>query len=164
MASPDGWDRLERRAEREAGSLADRPGRTVVKWLIALAVLVLVSSAIFGVVSWISSWGGEAKRLTGPEHSREQVTAVLQDWNELQASAGNVCQAGEGRGGASDPTLIEHPEFAYAAQYRRIAADYSRRMSNFFEAAVTRKLPIPDSIGNLPRSAPSLTQMERRVC
>lgn len=161
MAERDGWDRLGDRAERSAGSWADDPHplRRAWKWIVGAIVVIAITAA---VLNWFGAWGGTAARLTGPAHSEQQITAVLDDWRSLQATAGNVCDA-KGSGGSGDPTLVERPDFAYRATYRRVKADYDRRMGNLFEAYATRHLPLPGSINNLPTTAPSLTDAMRRA-
>ena len=159
-----GYDRLDRRAEREAGNLADRPGRTVLKWIAAFAAFCVVCGVVFGIIGWVGSWGDEVGRVTGAQNSREQTTAVLDDVESMKAAAGNICSAQNAKSDENSPTLVEDPAFAYKATYRRIAADYNRRMSNFFEAAVTRQLPIPAALGGLPRTAPSLSQALEEAC
>lgn len=152
----DRWDSRASEFER-------RPWRTSFKWGAAFLALVFCLGIVWGVLSWASSWGGEAKRITGPDNSREQTTAVLADWRGLQAAAGNACDA-KTNAGTDSPTLVEDPTLAYRATYRRIKADYDRRMGNLFEAAATRKLPLPDALGGMPREAPNLTAMQREVC
>lgn len=159
MADP--W---EDRIDREADRFAQHPWRSAFRWWMALLAVIVVVAVTWGIVSWVGSWGGTAKRLTGPAHSEQQVTAVLNDWTSMQAAAANVCQVRDSQRDRRDPTIVERPEFAYAAQYRQIKADYDRRMANFFEAAVTRHLPIPAGLRGYPREAPSLPEMERSVC
>lgn len=151
------------RAEREYDRITQHPKRTIGRYF-AWALGIIIALAILGgVIGWIGSWGGTAARLTGPAHSEEQVTAVLGDWTSLQATAGNVCDA-KNSAGADGPQLVEDPAFAYRATYRRTKADYDRRMSNLFEAYVTRHLPLPGSIQDLPQTAPTLNEMTAKVC
>jgi hypothetical protein len=123
-----------------------------------------VCGVVFGVIGWIGSWGDEVGRVIGPQNSREQTTAVLDDVQSMKATAGNICSVRDAKTDENSPTLVEDPAFAYKATYRRIAADYNRRMSNFFEAAVTKRLPIPDALSGLPREAPSLSQALQEAC
>lgn len=157
----DGQDRLEARAQawadRQAGSFADRPKRTLAKWLGGLLVLIVVFAIGFGALSWVLSWGGEAKRVTGVENVREQYATVIEDWQAMQAAAENACQAASATQSQGDPTIIEAPSLAYDAQYRRIAVDFNRRQANLFEA----RLVGPKGY---PRTAPTLAVMQARVC
>lgn len=151
-------ERAERYADRQAGNFADRPKRTALKWTLGIVGVVLVLGFIGGVTGLIGDWGSETKRLLGPRHSREQVTAVLDLDEKMVATAGNVCSVVNARSNEDSPTLVEDPSFAYRATYRRQAAEYNRRMRNFFEAAVTKNLPIPASIKGLPDRAPTLEE------
>lgn len=168
MAYGDGYDSLGRKideyGDRKAGELASRPGRTILKWVVSITVIILCASVVFGAISWVGSWGNEVKEKTGPRHSEQAVTAVLQDWTNLQASAQNYCQAKESASSADDPVLIERPALAYAATYRSTEASYDRQMNNFFEAYLTRHLPIPGGLKDLPRTAPSLKEAQEKWC
>lgn len=153
------------RYERSSQSAAAHPFAFVVKAMLVLAVLILVGGVIFGAASWIGGWGSEAARVTGAQNTREQTTAVLDDEQAMIAAAGNACDAkSSSSNDGTDPTLVEKPDFAYRAQYRRIKADYDRRMNNLFEAAFTRHIPLPDTLHGLPRYAPSLREREAQVC
>ena len=164
MSYDENDDIWERRAERNYDEFTARPKRYALKVFAWVLGVVIALSILFAVIGWIGSWGGEAKRLTSPDHSREQVTAVLDDWTTLQATAGNVCDAKASAREQGDPQLVEDPAFAYRAAYRRIKADYDRRMNNLFEAYVTRHLPLPGSIQNLPRTAPTLREAVAEAC
>jgi hypothetical protein len=168
VARGDGQKLLEERGsdllDRQARNLADRPRRTLVKWAVIFVVGILVLGGVGGCVAWVSSWGGEARRLTGPRHSEQQVTAVLRAWTGLEAAAGNACAAKNSPPDSRGPTLVEDPELAYSSKYREIKADYDRMMNNFFEAAVTRNLPIPAGLKGYPRRAPTLPVMKKKVC
>lgn len=138
--------------------------RRWARWFAAVLGVVLVLGAGFGVVAWIMSWGGEAARITGSDNVREQNTAILDAWESLQATAGNVCSARNTTRDDASPTLVEGPAFAYEATYRRIKAAYDRRMGNFFEARAVRDLPLPSDLNGLPRRAPTLAGALRETC
>jgi len=156
-----GWGE---RADREAVGFERRPWRTAGRWFATVLGIVLVLGAGFGLVAWISGWGGEAARITGPDNVREQNTAILDAWESLQATAGNVCSVRNATRGDASPTLVEDPAFAYEATYRRIKATYDRRMSNLFEARAVRDLPLPSDLDGLPSRAPTLEGALRRTC
>lgn len=162
MADDDrsGFDRLgertERYADRQAGRFAERPKRTALRWLFGIIAVVAIVTVIGGVTGLLFDWGGETKRLVGPDHSREQVTRVLDLWEKMPVAAANACGAIDAARSGASPTFVEDPALAYKARYRTMAADYNRMMGNFFEAALTRRLPIPDGLGGLPRRAPTL--------
>jgi hypothetical protein len=156
-----GWGE---RGDREAVRFERRPWRTAGWWFATALVIVLVLGAGFGLVAWISDWGGEAARITNPDNVREQNTAILDAWESLQATAGNVCSVRNAVRGDASPTLVEDPAFAFEATYRRIKATYDRRMSNLFEARAVRDLPLPSDLDGLPRRAPILEGVLRRTC
>lgn len=124
-----------------------------------IVVVVLVSAVL-----WIGSWGSKEAELTGPDHTQEQVTATLDDWTSMHAQAQTYCQLKESKSTQDDPTLVEHPEVAYAAKYRSTEADYDRRMNNFFEAYQTRHIPLPGALHSLPRTAPTLGEAKVKWC
>lgn len=164
----DGFDRLGDRAntfaERQAGKFADKPKATSARWIVGIVGTILMLVVIGGIISFASGWGGEAKRVISVPNAREQTTVILGDQRALVAAAGNVCDVRDTPPDPNSPTLVEDPALAYRATYRNTKADYDRRMSNFFEAAEVRKLPVPDALSGLPKEAPSLSQMMARVC
>lgn len=169
MARRNYEDDWEERADR----FSQHPWRVGLKWLAAFAVFCLVVSFIFGAVSWIGSWGGEAKRVTSPQNVREQNTAIIEDYEAMDAAAANACGAvtaskGDDDPTASkdddDPTLVEDPALAYKATYRRIRVDYNRRMANLYEAQAVRHLPLPSNLRSYPQVAPTLEVKMKEVC
>ena len=158
-------DRIwEERADRAYTSATDHPVRTGLKWLGGLIAAVLVLSLIFGAVSWIGSWGDEAKRVTSPANVREQNTQIIEDWEAMTAAAENACDAKTAAKKEGDPTLVEDPTLAYKATYRRIRVDYNRRMANLYEAQAVRNLPLPSNLRSYPKIAPALNEMMSEVC
>jgi hypothetical protein len=124
-----------------------------LKWgAAAIAVVVLVVAVSFGF-----RWLGAATEVAGPDNVRQQFGAVIEDWNAMEAAAANVCGASNSEGSRQGTTFLEDPAFAYKAQYRRIAVDYNRRQANIFEAKVVGP-------GGYPRVAPTLAEMQARVC
>lgn len=168
MAYGDGYDSLGRKVDeygdRKAGELASQPGRTLLKWGVGITVFIICVSLIFGAISWVGSWGNEVAEKTGPRHSEQAVTSVLQNWTNLQAQAQNYCDAKNSPHSVDDPVLVEKPEFAYAAKYRQTEATYDRQMNNFFEAYLTRHLPIPGGLKDLPRTSPTLKEATVKWC
>jgi len=152
----------EDRADRAYTSVTEHPVRSSAKWFAVALVIGIVLAIVVGVINWFGAWGGTAAKLTGPQHTEEQTTAVLDDWTSMKAAAGNVCDAKASAG--NGPTLVEDLALAYRATYRRIEADYDRRMSNLFEAYVTRNLPLPGTLRGLPRVAPTLGEMVKEEC
>lgn len=133
----------------------------VVAIFVALVVCLWIGGCAIGVVG---SWGDKEKDIVGADHSDAQVTAVLDDWTNLQASASNYCDAKDSVSGDDDPQLVEKPGLAYAGAYRRTKADYDRRQNNFFEAYQTRHIPIPGGLRGLPKTAPTLREAQDKWC
>jgi hypothetical protein len=148
----------ESRGDRAYTYATDHPFR-LGAWFVG----ALIALSIFGgILGLIGDWGSETKKLVGPQHSKEQITAVLDDWESMKVAAQNACQVQEAgtKKDDRDPLIIESPSLAYDATYRRIEVDYNRRMGNFFEAYVTRKIPLPGSIKDLPQRAPTLVEVK----
>jgi hypothetical protein len=142
----------EERGDRLADAATYRPGRTAAK---VLAMILLLSFA-FGILSWVGGWWSGDKETTGFQNTRTQAYQLRDDYNNLVATAGNVCDAEKAKGepNPNDPQIVGgDPAFQYEATYRRIKADYDRRMSNAFEAGWVHHYP---TLRDLPRTAPTL--------
>lgn len=134
----------------------ERPLWTTFKYGLAACLLILAIGAVLIPFGWGFAWLNESARITGPGNTRDQSAAIIGNWNELKATAGNVCAAkSNGGSGSNDPQLLEDPAFAYKATYRRIKADYDRRMANLFEAGLVRHYP---NLNGYPRTAPTLKE------
>lgn len=146
----------EGRANRAADSFTEHP----LRWAWKIVFVVIALSLVLGVIGFFGSWWSASVDTVRPANARLQTTEVLKEFEALNVAAANVCDvvAANANPSASDPTLIEDPALAYKATYRNIAAEYDRRMENFFEAANVRNLPIPNGIGKLPRRAPTLKE------
>jgi hypothetical protein len=140
------------------------PLREALKWAMGIIAFIVVVSVVWGLISWVGSWGNEAKRITSPQNVREQNTAIVGDYEAMDAAAANACGAKSAVAGESDPTLVEDPAFAYKAQYRRIRVDYNRRMANLYEAQAIRHLPLPSNLRSYPQVAPTLEEKMHEVC
>jgi hypothetical protein len=155
----DGFDRLgkrvEDRAERTAGNLADSK-HPVLKVLGVIAILVVIGFGI-SVATGIIGFGAEAlhetRRVLSVKNIREQQTAVIEDWQELLVASGNACNAVEAAGNANSPTFVEDPAMAYAAAVRKARIDYNRRQNNLFEAEKVGP-------GGYPRTIPYSKEMD----
>lgn len=156
--------RWEDRAERAYSEFSERPVRTGLKWWVIVVAVVLALSAIGGIVGYVGSWGSEAKRVVGVENVKEQNTQIIAGWEAMTAAAQNACNVKDSKSASGDPTLIEDPAVAYKATYRRVRADYNRRMANLYEAQAVRKLPLPSNLKNYPEVAPTLEAMQAQVC
>lgn len=126
------------------------------RWGAGALVLLMALVIVAGLLRFAFGWLGAAGEVAGPGNVKTQYSAVIEGWNALEAAAANACGA-SADAGEQGPTFLEDPAFAYQAQYRRIAIDYNRRQANIFEA----RLVGPKGY---PASAPSLAEMQRRVC
>jgi hypothetical protein len=147
----------EGRMDREADRFTDHPARTTFKWVAVIAGICVALAIIIGTIGWIGGWFSTAANVAGPGNVTTQYHAVIEDYNALQAAAGNYCQAKDTPQGPNSPSLIEDPAFAYAAQYRHITVDYNERQNNIFEAGVVGP-------SGYPKQAPSLDAMSQQVC
>lgn len=154
----------EDRADRAYTNFTHRPVRSAAKWGGLFVAGFLAVAVIGGVIGWVGSWGDEAKRVTGVQNVKEQNTQIIAAWEGMQAAAQNACSAKGATSGEADPTLVENPALAYDATFRRIRADYNRRMANLYEAQAVRKLPLPSNLKDYPEVAPTLEQMQAQVC
>jgi hypothetical protein len=140
------------------------PFRVGLKWLLTAVVMIAIVVAVIAGISWVFGWGNEAGRITGPGNVREQNTAIIDDYEAMDAAAANACEAKTASNGSDDPTLVEDPALAYKATYRRIRVDYNRRMANLYEAQAVRNLPLPSNLRSYPRRAPALEQKMKEAC
>lgn len=154
----------EDRADRAYSDFTDRPGRTSAKWIAIAITVAVVIAVVGGVIGFVGDWGSEAKRVASPENVREQNTAIIEAWQGMEAAAANACNAKDSAKENGDPTLVEDPALAYKATYRRLRADYNRRMANLYEAQAVRNLPLPSNLRSYPKRAPSLEATQAEVC
>lgn len=154
------WDdRLDRHSE----DLYRRPVRTSAKWGCVGTVIVVVLIAIFGIGGLVGGWFDGAKEAVGFDNSKNQTTIILQDEKEMIATAGNVCdfKDSEPESSEDDPQLVGGgASVQYKQTYRRIKADYDRRMDNAYEGRLVPKFQ-GDS---LPREAPTLEERLEELC
>lgn len=132
----------------------DRLTRHPVAWtLTGIVTLVLV----IGGLNFAFGWIGAATDIASPTNVKAQYHAVITDWNAMEVAAENACGAKNSGNNEQGPTLLEDPAFAYKAQYRHITVDYNTRQNNLFEA---------QQVGpsGYPSTAPSLSEMQSRVC
>lgn len=165
MAPREPWeDRAEAAVDREAERFVSHPRRTLARWALWIVTVSVAVGLFGGALHWVGPWGGEAGRVTGVENVKEQNTRLLDDWEQMQAAAENVCDVRVTAQGQDNPTLLEDPTVAYRATYRRIKADYDRRMANLFEAQAVRNLHLPSNLRGLPREAPTLQEATAAIC
>lgn len=145
--------------EERYDRFSEAPVRSTAKVVGLIVAGVVTLALVFGVIGWIGGWFNKAAEVTGAENTDAQFTALYDDIESMRATAGNVCAATQAPESANSPTFLEGPEFAYAAKYRQIEADYNRRFENLFEAKGLLVKP-PD----LPRRAPTLQQTTTEVC
>lgn len=149
--------RLDDRLNREGERFERSPFLSLFKWAAILVAVLLVIGAIFGVGSFVSRWVGTGAEIVGPTNVKEQHRLVIGEWEALQQEAANACAARTAPQNAQSPSFLEDPAFAYAAKYRDTRAGYNRRMNNLFEAGIVAP-------SGYPKIAPTLEEMQRRVC
>ncbi len=159
MAPLDPWD-------RRAEEFGDHPWRVALKWGVGIIALFAVLAVVLIPITGIISWGSEAKRITGPDNTREQYTEIIRDKTDMDQAVGNVCsivRAGVEHDDA-DPLLVESPTLAYEGTYRRAKADYDRRMENAFEGGLIRKYTSLGDAERFPSPAPTLEARLKSEC
>lgn len=117
-----------------------------------LAVFLLIVAVGFGL-----DWFSTGKDIVSPDNVTNQYRGIIGNYEGLEAAAANACAAKNNKSEEADPTLVEDPSFAYAANYRKIAIEYNRRWANVFEAKVVGPQ-------GYPKKAPTLKEMQRKVC
>lgn len=147
----------ERRGERAYGTFTRHPILSGIGGFAAIIALFVVISIIALVGYFALGWFNKAAEVAGPENVSSQYEAVIGDWNAMEAAAVNACAAENSAKQENDPTLLEDPSFAYQAKYRQIAVDFNRRQQNIFEAKAVGP-------SGYPRTAPSLGEMQTKVC
>lgn len=159
--SGDKWDE---RANRYARDFEDRPFWTGGKVLGAILAVVIVLSIVGGLLSFVGGHADAVKKSVSSPNVVEQNRAIIEDYTQMQAAAANACQAAESKSEEGDPTIVENPALAYNATYRRLQADYDRRMANLYEASLAREFPVPSNLKSYPKVAPTLKAMQAEVC
>jgi hypothetical protein len=136
----------EGRFSREADRFTDHPVRTILKWFVGFAVLLLILGQVTGVVRVAGLWGDEAARVVSPANVKEQYSAVIGDWQDLMVAADNVCAAQQATPEEGDPTITESPVVSYQAIYRSVRADYNSHQLDIFEAGKVGPPGYPKSV------------------
>jgi hypothetical protein len=150
------WEDRADRAAKSAAKAGTSFTRHPVAWIVGVVVLLGAATLLSTALHDGGQYVHEAHKNTQMPHVREQTDAILRDWEDMKQAAATACNAKDAASDADSPTLVEDPVLAYKSTYRNLKADYDRRMENFFEAALSRKVPLPYGIHALPRRAPSL--------
>lgn len=147
----DNGEIWEGRADKWGGRFTRHPIFWALFTVSILAGFIMALSFAFG-------WIGAATDVISPNNVRAQYHTIIQSYNALEAQAENVCGAEDAaETGRSGPTFIEDPALAYKATYRKIAVKYNTAQENFFEAKIAGP-------GGYPTRAPTLKEMEAKVC
>lgn len=149
--------RVEDRAVRAGDAFERHPYRSGFKWLVILVCIVVVIGVVGAVGKFALGWFNAGAEIVGPTNTKLQYTTIIGDYEALKAEAANACGAETAKESPNGPTLLEDPAFAYKAKYRETAVDYNRRMNNLFEGGIVAP-------GGYPKYAPSLEEMQERVC
>lgn len=111
--------------------------RTPILLIVAFFVAVAIGSTVVG---FAGRWVGGTADIVSFDNFEEQHFQLQQDWESLEAAQGNACAAQEVLDAAiardapeSTISQRESQLLQIEANYRRIGADYDRRMANFFE-------------------------------
>jgi hypothetical protein len=159
--SPRRWEDREAEFERRPWWMSLKVGLGII----ALGAVLIVVGAI---VSGALDWGGEGKRITGPDNTREQYTEIIRDKADMDAAMGNICTVrrslAKGDVSGDAPVLVESPELAYEGTYRRAKADYDRRMENAFEGGLIKKYTSLGDEDRFPHPAPTLEDRVAEEC
>lgn len=134
--------------------------QTPLGLFLKFVALLIALSIFFGVIGFFSGWFSEGKRIISPDNVKEQYAQIYQDYESLQATAGNVCGLEDALESATSDEVREQRQsqlLASEQNYRRIAAEYDARWSNVFEAKVVGPR-------DTPTEAPDLEEMKTEVC
>lgn len=145
------------RGQAEASSFTEHPG-----WFVAKAIAVLIAiSFVFGVIGFAAGWFHTAVKVVSPANVTRQYQLAFEDWNSLQATAGNACvvrnQLATETQGTDAYNQLTEQEIALVANYNRIKSEYEARMQNIFQANKVKP-------AQLPFEAPTEAAMEGQVC
>jgi preprotein translocase subunit SecF len=128
-----------------------------------IVAAVFVIGIVIIVLSLALGWFNAAKDVVSPQNVKQQYALAYQDYESLQATAGNVCDAETNLQDAKKSgdlnTINQRTDevTAYRQNYRRIAAQYKARYDDAFQAK---------HVGpkDLPKDPPSLIEMKTQVC
>lgn len=118
------------------------------KFILKLIGVILAFVIVIGFIGFVAGWFNKGKEIVGPENVEQQFSVVITHYESLIAASENACQvqeAGTGESSDRDPTLIEGPELAYAAQYRKIEAKYISTVDDAFKAGIVKPFGYPTS-------------------
>lgn len=140
----------EDRAEKYGSSFTRHP----FGWIIGIVVVLVVVGTIVG---FVGNWFNADKAVFEPANVTKQYHFVINDYKAMEQQAEIVCEIKAKKTNESSPTFLEDPTLAYANKYRQTETDYNTRQNNFFEAS---------EVGpkGYPSTAPTLQEMEQRVC
>jgi hypothetical protein len=116
--------------------------KTALKVVSGLIGLIVVVSLLGLVLGWFKA----GTDIVGPGNVKEQYQVIIDDWNALYVAAENACTVGAPEKEQGDPVFVEDPAMAYAATYRRIAAQYNSHMQDIFRAKLVAPEGYPDKI------------------
>jgi hypothetical protein len=151
------WEERADRAADRAAKAGNSFTRHPVLWSIGVVLVFAAFSFVLTLGHDSRQYVHEAHKNVQLPHVKEETNAILALQEDMRQAAANACNAKDAAGDVDSPTFVEDPAMAYKANYRRLKAEYDRRMENFFEAALSRKVPLPYGIHDLPRRAPTLT-------
>ena len=127
-----------------------------LKWWTWLIIAAIVIGATFFALNWLNA----GVKVISPDNVRAQFQQGYDDYNALQQTANNVCQAIKDENattaGSNEHSQRTSQRIAYQQNYNRIAGEYNAFMSDPFRAKLVRP-------GDLPAQAPALEIMLTQV-
>lgn len=131
-----------------SGDIGGKPvtaGR-IIGWAFGAIGAVVALAVIFGIIGTSLGWFNAGREVVSASNTKNQFREIKGDWAELNSAAGNACSVVGNAKGSDAQSFVEDPAVAYAATYRRIVADYNRRMDNIFEAQLVGPKDYPRAI------------------
>lgn len=117
----------------------------VVFGFIAFIAIVVV----FSIMAFVGKWFDTAVEVVSPDNVITQHEQVIQGYEAMIASAGNICvvqESAEKEKDSRSPLLVESPTLAYEATFRNIVSEYNQAQDNLFKAKIVAPAGYPKSV------------------
>lgn len=119
-------------------------------WKVFLTVLgIFAGVLVLGLVGFGMKWFGTAVEVVSPDNVKTQHEQVIQGYEAMIASAGNICvvqESAQKETNGRSPVLVESPTLAYEATFRNIVSEYNQTQDNLFKAKVVAPSGYPKSV------------------
>lgn len=117
---------------------------------VLLTVLgIFAGVVILGLIGFGMKWIGTAVEVVSPDNVITQHEQVIQGYEAMIASAGNICvvqESAEKEEDSRSPLLVESPTLAYEATFRNIVSEYNQAQDNLFKAKIVAPAGYPKSV------------------